>query len=49
MADVKKMRNIPFLVNYCEQQKNDEVEFDRVDFKRLFNNSNLITPKLNHR
>ena len=37
MADINKMRNIPLLVNYCEQQTNDEVEFDHVDLKRLFN------------
>lgn len=32
MADVQKMRNIPLLVNTCDTQKQNELEFDIIDY-----------------
>lgn len=32
MADVRKMRNIPLLVNTCDTQKQDELDFDIIDY-----------------
>ena len=36
MGDVRKMRNIPLLVNTCDNQKQDELEFDKIDYARIF-------------
>lgn len=36
MVEVKKMRNIPLLVNYCDYQKKFELEFDKVDYSTIF-------------
>lgn len=34
MADVQKMRNIPLLVNTCDTQKQNELEFDIIDYAK---------------
>lgn len=34
MADVKKMRNIPLLVNTCDTQKQNELDFDIIDYAK---------------
>jgi len=36
MGDVRKMRNIPLLVNTCDNQKQDELEFDKIDYAGIF-------------
>jgi len=38
MVDVKKMRATPLLVNTCDNQKQVEVDFDTVDYKKIFQN-----------
>lgn len=38
MVDVQKMRNIPLLVNVCDNQKQGELEFDKIDYTLLFKN-----------
>jgi hypothetical protein len=38
MGDVKKIRNIPLLVNYCDYQKESELDFDQVNYATKFNN-----------
>lgn len=35
MIDVNKIRNFPIIVNYCEQSKQNEFEFDKPDYKKL--------------
>jgi len=35
MADAKKMRQIPLLVNYCAISKGDELEFDKIDYAEI--------------
>ncbi|MBI2273305.1 MAG: hypothetical protein HYU70_05880 [Bacteroidetes bacterium] len=34
MADVRKIRNIPLLVNTCDYQKQNELEFDIIDYAK---------------
>ena len=36
MVEVKKMREIPLLVNYCDYQKESELEFDKIDYSAKF-------------
>lgn len=36
MGEVRKMRNIPLLVNTCDHQKQDELEFDKIDYAGIF-------------
>ena len=36
MVDVKKMKGIPLLVNTCDNLKQDELEFDKIDYARMF-------------
>jgi hypothetical protein len=38
MGDVRKMRNIPLLVNTCDNMKQYELDFDKVDFAKYFKN-----------
>ncbi|MES2372033.1 MAG: hypothetical protein V4557_05600 [Bacteroidota bacterium] len=38
MIDVKKMRQLPIIVNYCTIQKEMEMDFDTPDFKKLLGN-----------
>jgi hypothetical protein len=38
MGDVKKMRNIPLLVNTCDNLKQDELDFDKIDYAKIFMN-----------
>jgi hypothetical protein len=40
MGDVQKMRNIPLLVNICDNLKQYEPDFDKVDLSKLFKNLN---------
>jgi hypothetical protein len=37
MGEVRNMRNIPLLVNACDNQKQAELEFDNIDYSLLFN------------
>jgi hypothetical protein len=36
MGEVRKMRSIPLLVNTCDNQKQDEIEFDKIDYAKIF-------------
>lgn len=36
MCEVKKMRNIPLLVNYSDTEKTYEVDFDNIDYSKYF-------------
>ncbi|MES2332352.1 MAG: hypothetical protein V4539_22285 [Bacteroidota bacterium] len=38
MGEVRKMKNIPLLVNTCDNQKQDEIEFDKIDYAKIFMN-----------
>lgn len=40
MVEVKKMRNIPLVVNYCDYAKAGELEFDQVDYSTIFKHKN---------
>ena len=45
MGDVKKMRNIPLLVNTCDNEKQGELDFDKIDYQKYFNNSPTVKHK----
>jgi hypothetical protein len=36
MVDIRKMRLTPLLVNYCDYQKQGELDFDQVDYRAMF-------------
>jgi len=36
MVTVKEMRKIPLLINTCDNQKQEELEFDKVDYRTMF-------------
>jgi hypothetical protein len=36
MVDVKKIRDIPIIVNTCDNSKQDELQFDTVDYAKMF-------------
>jgi hypothetical protein len=36
MGEVRKMRNIPLLVNTCDNEKQSELEFDKIDYAKIF-------------
>ena len=38
MAEVSKMRQIPLIVNYCDNEKRSELDFDEIDLKKIFTN-----------
>ena len=37
MVDVNKMKKLPLLVNFCNNQKQYELEFDKVNYDAIFN------------
>ena len=40
MVDVKKMRTIQLLVNTCDHQKQDELDFDKINYATKFKHTN---------
>lgn len=40
MGDVRKMRNILLLVNTCDNSKQHELDFDKIDYAKLFKTPN---------
>lgn len=42
MVSANKVRNFPIIVNYCEVQKQYELEFDKVDYLQLLKNARKL-------